>query len=136
MRGEKVLRGLLLLAVLIAAGPVAFLLLGGLLTLVGNVAVGVGFRAEALGLVLANAGCAALMVLSVLRLARRTCAWGIWMAAGMMAAGGSLLLLLLANENVEYDMAAVPLAASAALLMLNGLWSICEWRLRKQQMKG
>lgn len=123
----------LMLVILAAAAPVLALLVLYSFVTVGNVVGGVGFFVEPLLLVLLQCCCAAIGGLSICRLRKRHIPAWLWIGLGAAEAVLGTIMLMLANESLEYGMCSVPLIASAAMLALNGLWSLCEWRLRKVQ---
>lgn len=131
------IRWALLLVIIAAAAPVLALLVLYLFVTVGNVVGGIGLFVEPVLLVLLQGCCAGIGWLSVRRLRKRCAPARLWIGLGAAEAVLGAITLTMANESLEYGMCSIPLIASAVMLALNGLWSLCEWRLRKaQQMKG
>lgn len=127
-RTRAAIRWALLLVILTAAAPVLALMLLYTFVTIGNVAGGVGFHAESLLLVLLQGCCAAIGWLSVCRMRGRFVP--VWLWIGLSAAEAILgaVMLILANESIEYGMCSIPLIASSAMLALNGLWTLLERR--------
>lgn len=127
-RVRAVIRWALLLVILTAAAPVLALLLLYMFVTVGNVVAGVGLFVEPVLLVLLQGCCAAIGWMSVRRLRKDRAPARLWIGLGAAEAVLGMITLMLADESLEYGMCSIPLIASAAMLVLNGLWTLLERR--------